>query len=77
MGQKQSSVSRAASPVLYDTAMDAQELVRALEYVSRDLQRKNLHVHLVVGGGSLPCLLYKTKPTWCVYICPIFKKHSR
>ncbi|KAA8912023.1 hypothetical protein FN846DRAFT_897565 [Sphaerosporella brunnea] len=43
--------------------MDAEEITQALEYVSRDLRRKNLHVHLIVGGCSLPCLLYKTKPT--------------
>ncbi|KAF8244046.1 hypothetical protein K440DRAFT_559898 [Wilcoxina mikolae CBS 423.85] len=43
--------------------MDAAQIFRALEYVSRDLRRKRLHVHLIVGGSSLPCLVHKTKPT--------------
>jgi len=63
MGQKPSSPT--ASPVLsFEVEMDATDIRQALEYVSRDLRRKGLHLHLIVGGSSLPCLLYKTKATW-------------
>jgi hypothetical protein len=63
MGQKQSSPT--STPVLsFEVEMELEDITKALEYVSRDLRRKRLHLHLIVGGSSLPCLLYKTKPTW-------------
>ncbi|KAI5812160.1 hypothetical protein BZA77DRAFT_253632 [Pyronema omphalodes] len=51
--------------------MDASSILRGLEYVSRDLRRKREHVHLIVGGSSLSCLVYKSKTT-CLGLNLIF-----
>lgn len=67
MGQKYSIVTTTSYPLPPDTTateMDAGQLQRALEYVSRDLRRKHLNVHLIVGGPALSCLLFKSAPTW-------------
>jgi hypothetical protein len=66
MGQKHST--SISYPLPFDTEMDAAQIFHALEYVSRDLRRKRLHVHLIVGGSSLPCLVHKTKPTWYILL---------
>jgi hypothetical protein len=62
MGQKPSS--SISYPLPFDKEMDASSILRGLEYVSRDLRRKREHVHLIVGGSSLSCLVYKSKTTW-------------
>lgn len=68
MGQKISAFSTGepSSPSTFlgfDIEMTHAELNRALESVSRDLRRKKIHIHLIVGGEALPCLLFKTQPT--------------
>ena len=73
MGQKYSTatVSYPLPPDTTATEMDAGQLQRALEYVSRDLRRKHLNVHLIVGGPALSCLLFKSAPTWYAAPPPI------
>jgi len=48
---------------MFDMLMTAPQLIRALEFVSRELRRKRLHILLVVSGDVLPCLLFGERPT--------------
>lgn len=56
MGQTPSS----AFPIYH---MEAHTVIKALEYISQKLCRKGIHVHLIVAGDALSCLLFKSRPT--------------
>ncbi|PWW78240.1 hypothetical protein C7212DRAFT_352549 [Tuber magnatum] len=43
--------------------MEAHTVTKALEYISKKLCRKGIHVHLIVAGDALSCLLFKSRPT--------------
>lgn len=48
--------------------MPESTIIRALEYVSQKLTEKGIHVHLVVAGDALSCLLFRSRPTTFVSI---------
>jgi len=48
--------------------MEAHTVIKALEYISQKLCRKGIHVHLIVAGDALSCLLFKSRPTTYVIL---------
>jgi hypothetical protein len=72
MGQVPSSPPRLVFPIYH---MESHIVVRALEYISQKLCKKGLHVHLIVAGDALSCLLFKSRPTTFVYP-PLLKRIS-
>ncbi|KAL7268601.1 hypothetical protein RUND412_008772 [Rhizina undulata] len=47
----------------FNVEMTAPEITRALEYVSDKMRKRNIHVHLIIAGRALSCLLLKLRPT--------------